>query len=84
MDGIINGLFNNLATTLRNVSLAVGIVAFIWGALQYATSVGSTHQMEQGKTAMKAAVIGVGAVMLASAIVGVVFSALGSSATPIH
>jgi Type IV secretion system pilin len=84
MDGIINGLFNNLATTLRNVSLAVGIVAFIWGALQYATSVGSTHQMEQGKTAMKAAVIGVGAVMLASAIVGAVFNALGTGATPIH
>ena len=37
-----------------------------------------------GKVSSVTAVIGVGAVMLASAIVGVVFSALGTSATPIH
>jgi hypothetical protein len=43
MDGNINTLFNNLATDIRNVSVAVGVFAFMWGALQYATSGGSPH-----------------------------------------
>ena len=50
MDGNNNTLFNNLATTIRNVSVAVGVVAFMWGALQYATSRRSPHQLEMGKT----------------------------------
>ncbi|MBV9546885.1 MAG: hypothetical protein JOY61_21160, partial [Chloroflexi bacterium] len=54
MDGNINTLFNTLATDIRNVSVAIGIVAFMVGALMYATSGGSPHQMETGKTAMKA------------------------------
>jgi len=54
MDGNINTLFTNLATTIRNVSVAVGVFAFMWGAIQYATSGGSPHQLEQGKSAMKA------------------------------
>jgi hypothetical protein len=77
MDGNINTLFNNLATTIRNVSVAVGVFAFMWGALQYATSGGSPHQLEMGKTAMKASLIGVGAIVLAATLVGIVFSALG-------
>src|SRR5207253_4444083 len=76
MDGNINTLFNNLATTIRNVSVAVGVFAFMWGALQYATSGGSPHQLEMGKTAMKASLIGVGAIVLAATLVGIVFSAL--------
>ena len=31
MDGNINTLFNHLTTTIRNVSVAVGIFAFMWG-----------------------------------------------------
>jgi len=31
MDGNINTLFTNLATTIRNVSVAVGVFAFMWG-----------------------------------------------------
>ena len=58
MDGNINTLFNNLATDIRNVAVAVGVFAFMWGALQYATSGGSPHQLELGKTAMKASLIG--------------------------
>lgn len=77
MDGNINTLFTNLATTIRNVSVAVGVFAFMWGAIQYATSGGSPHQLEQGKSAMKASLIGVGAVVLAATLVGIVFSALG-------
>ena len=77
MDGSINTLFNNLATDIRNVSVAVGVVAFMLGALQYATSGGSPHQLELGKTAMKASLIGVAAIVLASAVVSAVFSALG-------
>src|SRR5437899_9197792 len=80
MNGNINTLFNNLATTIRNVSVAVGIFAFMWGALQYATSGGSPHQLEMGKTAMKASLIGVGAIVLAATLVGIVFSALGGGA----
>src|SRR2546425_3994952 len=80
MDGNINTLFTNLATTIRNVSVAVGIFAFMWGAIQYATSGGSPHQLEQGKSAMKASLIGVGAVVLAATLVGIVFSALGGGA----
>jgi Type IV secretion system pilin len=80
MDGTINTLFNNLATDIRNVSVAVGIFAFMWGALQYATSGGSPHQLELGKTAMKASLVGVGAIVLASALVNLVFSALGGGA----
>jgi len=77
MDGNINTLFNHLTTTIRNVSVAVGIFAFMWGALQYATSGGSPHQLEMGKTAMRASLIGVGAIVLAATLVGIVFSALG-------
>src|SRR5437879_11393973 len=77
MDANINTLFTNLATTIRNVSVAVGVFAFMWGAIQYATSGGSPHQLEQGKSAMKASLIGVGAVVLAATLVGIVFSALG-------
>jgi hypothetical protein len=33
MDGNINTLFNRLATDIRNVSVAVGVFAFMWGAL---------------------------------------------------
>src|SRR6266436_2561833 len=74
MDGNINTLFTNLATTIRNVSVAVGVFAFMWGAIQYATSGGSPHQLEQGKSAMKASLIGVGAVVLAATLVGIVRS----------
>jgi hypothetical protein len=77
MDGNINTLFNHLTTTIRNVSVAVGIFAFMWGALQYATSGGSPHQLEMGKTAMKASLIGVGAIVLAATLVSIVFRALG-------
>ena len=79
MDGNINTLFNNLATDIRNVSIAVGVFAFMWGALQYATSGGSPHQLELGKTAMKASLVGVGAIVLASTLVTLVFSALGGN-----
>src|SRR5438132_11706327 len=78
MDGNINTLFTNLATTIRNVSVAVGVFAFMWGAIQYATSGGSPHQLEQDKSAMKASVIGVGAVVLATTFVGIVFTALSA------
>jgi hypothetical protein len=77
MDGNINTLFNSLATDIRNVSVAVGVFAFMWGALQYATSGGSPHQLELGKTAMKASLIGVAAIVLAATLVSLVFSALG-------
>src|SRR5207253_4409516 len=61
-------------------SVAIGVFAFMWGALQYATSGGSPHQLEMGKTAMKASLIGVGAIVLAATLVGIVFSALGGGA----
>jgi hypothetical protein len=80
MDGNINTLFNNLATTIRNISAAVGIFAFMWGALQYATSGGSPHQLELGKSAMKASLIGVGAIVLAATLVNIVLSALSGGA----
>jgi len=57
----------------------VGIFAFMWSALQYATAGGSPHQMENGKAGMKASVIGVGAVVLATAIVNIVFNALAGA-----
>ena len=79
MDGNINTLFNNLATDIRNISVAVGVFAFMWGALQYATSGGSPHQLELGKTAMKASLVGVGAIVLAATLVNLVFSALGGT-----
>ena len=42
MDGNINTLFASLAPTIRNVSVAVGVFAFMWGAVQYATSGGGS------------------------------------------
>jgi hypothetical protein len=84
MDGNINTLFTSLATTIRNVSVAVGVFAFMWGAIQYATSGGSPHQLEVGKAAMKASLIGVGAVVLAATLVGIVFGALGGGAAAAH
>jgi Type IV secretion system pilin len=80
MDGNINTLFNNLATDIRNVAVAVGVFAFMWGALQYATSGGSPHQLELGMTAMKASLIGVAAIVLAATLVNMVFTALGGGA----
>src|ERR1051325_7233518 len=74
MDGNINTLFNNLATDIRNVSIAVGVFAFMWGALQYATSGGSPHQLELGKTAMKASLVGVGAILLGAPLVNLVLA----------
>jgi hypothetical protein len=50
------------------------------GAVIYATSGGSSHQAEQGKTAMKASLIGVAAIVLASSLVNMVFNALGGGA----
>ena len=41
MDGNINTLFTSLATTIRNIAVAVGVFAFMWGAIQYATSGGA-------------------------------------------
>jgi hypothetical protein len=76
MDAIVNSLFNNLATTIRNVSVAICVVAFMLGALQYATAGGSSHQLESGKSAMRASLVGVGAVVLAATLVQIVFSAL--------
>jgi len=78
MDQQVIALFTNLAT-LRNVSVAVGTFAFMWSAIQYATAGGSPHQMEHGKAGMKASAIGVGAVVLASAIVNIVFNALSAA-----
>jgi hypothetical protein len=80
MDGNINTLFNNLASTIRNIAVAVCVVAFMLGALQYATSGGSPHQLEAGKTAMRASLMGVGAIVLAATLVGIVFAALGGGA----
>jgi type IV secretion system pilin len=79
VDQQIITLFTNLSTTLRNVSLAIGTFAFIWGAIQYATAGGSPHQMEVGKAAMRSSLIGVGAVVLAATIVNIVFTALGGT-----
>ena len=31
MDGNINTLFTSLATTIRNIAVAVGVFAFMWG-----------------------------------------------------
>ena len=80
IEGNIITLFNSLATTFRNISIAVGTVAFMWGALIYATAGGSPRQMEQGKAAMVASVVGVGAVVLATAIVTIVRNALSGGA----
>ncbi|MBV9324837.1 MAG: hypothetical protein JO352_13730 [Chloroflexi bacterium] len=80
MDANINTLFNNLTTDIRNVSVAVCGFAFVWGATIYGTSARSPHQMEMGKTAMKASLVGVAAIVLAATLVGMVFSALGGGA----
>jgi hypothetical protein len=76
MDQQVIALFTNLAAVLRNIVVAVGTFAFMWGALQYGTAGGSPHQMEQGKAAMKASAVMVAAVVLASTIVNIVFNAL--------
>jgi hypothetical protein len=77
MDGNINTLFNNLADDIRNVAVAVGVFAFMWDAIQYATAGGSSHQMESGKTAMKSSLIGVAAIVLAATLIRMVYNALG-------
>jgi hypothetical protein len=82
MDGNINTLFNNLADDIRKVSIAIGAFAFMWGALQYAMSGGSPHQLELGKTAMKASLVGVAAIVLAATLVTLVFNSLGGGGAP--
>ena len=56
MDGNINTLFNNLATDIRNVSVAVGVFALMWGALQYAASGGSPSVVRPQRPAQRHAV----------------------------
>jgi len=41
VDQQVIALFTNLATTLRNVSVAVGIFAFMWSALQFGEAGGA-------------------------------------------
>jgi hypothetical protein len=80
MDGNINTLFTSLATTIRNVSVAAGVFAFMLGGRFNTPPPEAAHQLEAGKAAMKASLIGVGAVVLAATLVGIVFSALGGGA----
>jgi uncharacterized membrane protein len=80
MEGNITTLFNSLATTFRNISIAVGTGCVYVGSAHLRYRGREPRQMEQGKAAMVASVVGVGAVVLATAIVTIVRNALSGGA----
>ena len=73
----INTLFTNLLNLGLTVAVSVGGFFLMWGAFIYMSAAGSPRQMEQGKSAMVNAIGGLGLVLSARLIAGMIQSARG-------
>ena len=74
----INSLFTNLLNVGLGVAVTVAAFFLMWGAFIYMSAAGSPRQMEQGKSAMVNAIGGLGLVLSARLIAGMIQSALGA------
>ncbi len=74
----INSLFTNLLNVGLSVAVTVAAFFLMWGAFIYMSAAGSPRQMEQGKSAMVNAIGGLGLVLSARLIAGMIQSALGA------
>ncbi len=75
----INALFTNLLNIGLGVAVTVAAFFLMWGAFLYMSAAGSPRQMESGKSAMLNALIGLGIVLSARVVAGLVQSALASA-----
>ena len=73
----INSLFTNLLNIGVGVAVTVAAFALMWGGFTYMTAAGSPRQMESGKSAIINAIAGLGIVLSARVIAGMIKSALG-------
>ena len=73
----INAAIQKLITFGSQIGLGLAILFFMVGGVIYLTAGGSVRQMENGKTAMKAAVIGLILVLGASKILNALKGAMG-------
>ena len=71
-------------TNLLNIGVAVGVTVaafyLMWGAYMYMSSGGNPHSMEQGKSAMVNAIVGLVIVLLARVIAQQIATAVGGTA----
>ncbi len=74
----VNSLFTNLLNIGVGVAVTVAAFFLMWGAFIYMSASGSPRQMESGKSAMVNAIAGLGIVLSARVIAGMIQSALGS------
>ena len=75
----INNLFTNLLNIGLGVAVTVAAFFLMWGAFVYMSAAGSPRQMESGKSAMLNALIGLGIVLSARVVAGLIQSALVSA-----
>lgn len=75
----VNSLFINLLNIGVGVAVTVAAFFLMWGAFIYMSASGSPRQMESGKSAMVNAIAGLGIVLSARVIAGMIQSALGSA-----
>lgn len=75
----VNGLFTNLLNIGLGAAVTVAAFFLMWGAFVYMSAGGSPRQMESGKSAMINAIAGLGIVLSARVIAGMVQSALGGA-----
>ncbi len=75
----INALFTNLLNIGLGVAVTVAAFFLMWGAFVYMSASGSPRQMESGKSAMLNALIGLGIVLSARVVAGLIQSALASA-----
>ena len=74
----VNSLFTNLLNIGVGVAVTVAAFFLMWCAFIYMSASGSPRQMESGKSAMVNAIAGLGIVLSARVIAGMIQSALGS------
>ena len=75
----INALFTNLLNIGLGVAVTVAAFFLMWGAFVYMSAAGNPRQMESGKSAMLNALIGLGIVLSARVVAGLIQSALASA-----
>ena len=74
----INTIFTNLLNIGVGVGVTVAAFFLMWGAFQYMSAGGNPHHMENGKSAMVNAAVGLCIVLLARVIAQQLATAVGS------
>lgn len=77
----VNDGSDNAAGLLRKIVGVITAVLLIWAGFLYATGSGDAQKLEQSKTRVKGAIIGLLIVIFADKIVGAVYGLFGGSPT---